>query len=77
MKTSDRPVGNTLILVGAGLILLGVIARLGLLSWFGNLPGDVRIENERTRVFAPITSMIVLSVVGSVLFNLFSRWFGE
>ncbi len=77
MKTSDRPVGNTLILVGAGLILLGVIARLGLLSWFGNLPGDVRIENERTRVFAPITSMIVLTVVGSVLFNLFSRWFGE
>ena len=52
-------------------------AKFGLLSWFGNLPGDIRIQNERTMVFVPITSMIVLSVVGSVLFNLVSRWFGE
>ena len=69
--------GNTLILIGAGLIVLGILAKLGLLSWFGNLPGDIRIENERTTIFAPITSMIVLSVVGSILFNLVSRWFGE
>lgn len=69
--------GNTLIVVGVGLILLGVLVKLGLLSWFGNLPGDIRIENERSTIFAPITSMIVLSVIGSVLFNLISRWFGE
>ncbi len=69
--------GNTLIIVGAGLVVLGILAKFGLLSWFGNLPGDIRIENERTTIFAPITSMIVLSVVGSVLFNLVSRWFGE
>lgn len=69
--------GNTLIIVGAGLVLLGILAKFGLLSWFGNLPGDIRIQSERTTVFAPITSMIVLSVVGSVLFNLISRWFGE
>ncbi len=69
--------GNTLIIVGAGLVVLGILAKFGLLSWFGNLPGDIRIQNERTTVFVPITSMIVLSVVGSVLFNLVSRWFGE
>ena len=69
--------GNTLIVVGAGLVVLGILAKFGLLSWFGNLPGDIRIENERTTIFAPIASMIVLSVVGSVLFNLVSRWFGE
>jgi len=76
-KAPDRPVGNTLIVVGVGLIVLGVLVKLGLLSWFGNLPGDIRIENERSTIFAPITSMIVLSVVGSVLFSLISRWFGE
>lgn len=69
--------GNTLIIVGAGLVALGILAKFGLLSWFGNLPGDIRIQNERTTIFAPITSMLVLSVVGSVLFNLVSRWFGE
>lgn len=68
---------NTLIIVGAGLVLLGILAKLGLLSWFGNLPGDIRIQNERTTVFVPITSMIVLSIVGSAVFNLVSRWFGE
>jgi hypothetical protein len=70
-------VGNTLIIVGTGLVVLGILSRLGLLSWFGNLPGDIRIENERTMIFAPITSMIVLSVVGSVLFSLVRRWLGE
>jgi hypothetical protein len=70
-------VGNTLIIVGAGLVVLGILAKFGLLSWFGNLPGDIKIQNERTTVFAPITSMILLSVVGSVLFNIVSRWFGE
>ncbi len=69
--------GNTLIIIGAGLVVLGILAKFGLLSWFGNLPGDIRIQSERTTVFVPITSMIVLSVVGSVLFNLVSRWFGE
>lgn len=69
--------GNTLIIVGTGLVVLGILSKLGLLSWFGNLPGDIRIENERTMIFAPITSMIVLSVVGSVLFSLVSRWLGE
>jgi hypothetical protein len=70
-------VGNTLIIVGVGFVVLGVLAKFGLLSWFGNLPGDIRIQNERTTIFVPITSMIVLSVVGSALFNLVSRWFGE
>lgn len=69
--------GNTLIIIGAGLVVLGILAKFGLLSWFGNLPGDIRIQNERTTVFAPITSMLVISVVGSLLFNLASRWFGE
>lgn len=68
---------NTLIIVGAGLVVLGILAKFGLMSWFGNLPGDIRIQNERTTVFAPITSMLVISVVGSVLFSLASRWFGE
>ena len=69
--------GNTRISVGAVFGVRGSLAKLGLLAWFGNLPGDIRIQNERTTIFAPITSMIVLSVVGSVLFNIVGRWFGE
>ena len=68
---------NALIWIGLAIALIGVLARFGLLSWFGNLPGDIRIENDRSTVFIPITSMIVISVVGSVALSLASRFFGE
>ena len=64
-------------LIGAGvvLLLLGVVLHYapGLLSWFGKLPGDIRLESERSNTYIPITSMIVLSVVLTVLVNLFKR----
>ena len=69
--------GNVLIGLGLVLVLVGVGARLGLFGWFGRLPGDVRIEGERTSFSAPITSMILVSVVGSVLLNLLLRYFRE
>lgn len=64
--------GTVLMLVGAGIVVLGALVRFapGLFSWFGNLPGDIRIEGESSRVFIPITSMIVLSVIATVIVNL-------
>jgi len=41
--------------------------------FFGRLPGDIRIENEHTRIYIPITTMIVLSIVLSLLLHLFKR----
>jgi hypothetical protein len=68
---------NVLIVIGAALLVVGVLLRFfpGLFSWFGNLPGDIRYEGENTTVFIPITSMLVVSVVATVLFNLFGRMF--
>ena len=64
-----------LIVAGLLLLLLGVVFHYapGLLSWFGKLPGDIRIESEHSRTFIPITSMIILSVVLTVLLNIFFR----
>lgn len=64
--------GNLLMLLGALALVLGALLRFapGLFSWFGNLPGDIRVEGESSRVFMPITSMIVVSVVATILFNL-------
>lgn len=69
-------VGNLLIAAGVGLVVVGLAVRLGLFAWFGNLPGDIRIDGDRTRVFVPITSMLIVSVVASVLLNLVGRWLG-
>ncbi|CDZ96002.1 DUF2905 domain-containing protein [Pseudomonas saudiphocaensis] len=64
-----------LMAAGALLLLLGVALHYApwLLNWFGKLPGDIRIESERSRTFIPITSMIILSLVLTVLVNLFRR----
>jgi len=66
-------VGNLLIVVGLGLVVVGVLVRFGLFGWFGRLPGDMRLEGERTSVFIPITSMILLSIVLTIVLNLFLR----
>jgi hypothetical protein len=68
---------NLLIAVGAGIVVVGVALRYfpWLFSWFGNLPGDIRRETENTKIFIPITSMLVVSVVGSVILGLVSRLF--
>lgn len=70
----ERSTGFLLIAAGAGLIILGVLAWSGALSWFGRLPGDLRIERPNLRVYVPITSMILLSVVLSLVLALLRRW---
>ena len=68
---------NLLIAIGAGLVLLGLTLRYfpGLFSWFGNLPGDIRRETENSTIFIPLTSMLVVSVVASVVLSLVNRLF--
>lgn len=64
-----------LIVAGAVLIALGVALQLApwLFGWFGRLPGDIRMESGRHRVFIPLTSMLLVSIALSILFNLFRR----
>lgn len=64
-----------LMATGALLLLLGVALHYapGLLNGFGKLPGDIRIGSERSRTLIPITSMIILSLVLTILVNIFRR----
>jgi hypothetical protein len=67
--------GTILIALGVGLILVGLLIWSGSLSWFGRLPGDIRIERETVRVLIPITSMLLISVVLSLVLYLVRRFF--
>ena len=64
-----------LIIAGLILIVVGLVLHYApwLLNWFGRLPGDIRSETGDTRVFIPVTSMLLVSVILTVLVNLFSR----
>ncbi|MFC0711602.1 DUF2905 domain-containing protein [Azorhizophilus paspali] len=64
-----------LMILGAALLLPGIALQHAswLFSWFGRLPGDIHIETERGGLFIPFTSMLLISLVASLLFNLFRR----
>lgn len=64
-------------LIGAGIVLIvvGIVVKTGWLGWFGDLPGDIHIKREGYQVFIPLTSMIVISLVLSVLAALLRRFF--
>jgi hypothetical protein len=64
-----------ILVIGFGfvVILIGIVIYSGGLGWFGRLPGDIRIERGNTRVFFPITTMIVLSVGLSLLLAVVRR----
>lgn len=72
---SSRAFGLLVIAIGLAVVLLGLLVWSGALSWFGRLPGDVRVEGEHVRFYFPITSMILLSVVLSLLLSVLRRFF--
>ncbi len=67
--------GKFFIVLGAILVLIGLILTYapGLLSWFGRLPGDIRIQDENKFIFIPITSMIIVSILLTLIINLLFR----
>ena len=67
--------GKWIIVLGCALVLLGVAVQFapGLFSWFGKLPGDVRYEKGNFKLFFPLATMIIISVVATVLIRLFGK----
>jgi hypothetical protein len=69
----SRTLGLLLVALGLGVALVGLLVMAGLLGWFGRLPGDIRIEGENVRVFVPIVSMLLISLVLTLVFNFVRR----
>jgi hypothetical protein len=65
-----------LLIVAAGIIimLIGLAVWAGAFGWFGRLPGDIRIERESVRIYIPLASMLLISVVLSLLMYLLNRF---
>jgi len=70
----NRSIGLLLIVVGAAVILIGLLIYSGGLSWFGKLPGDIRYETERTHVYIPLVSMLLVSLVLSLIMYMLRRF---
>ncbi len=66
--------GRFLLYVGGGLVVLGaVVWGLGRIVDLGSLPGDIAYEGENVRIYLPLGTMLVLSIILTVLVNLVLR----
>ncbi|HEX2294290.1 MAG TPA: DUF2905 domain-containing protein [Actinomycetota bacterium] len=68
-----RNAGTVIVAIGVAIVVIGILVGRGWLSWFGRLPGDIRIESESTRVYVPLTSMLLVSLALTLVVNLFRR----
>lgn len=61
----------------AGLALLvagGLVWIIGRFLNLGDLPGDIAYQGDHIRIYAPITTAIILSIILTILLNLALRW---
>jgi len=65
--------GRFLVVIGLLLVVVGGLAMAGIRLPFGRLPGDIAITGDRGGLFVPLGTMLLVSVVLTVLFNLFLR----
>jgi len=71
---SMREIGKFLVLLGAIIVLLGLVLWSGFApKWLGRLPGDIRIEREHSSFYFPIVTCVIISIVLSIILSFFRR----
>lgn len=71
-NTGKIIVFSGIVLILAGLVVWQFSDKSG---WFGNLPGDIKIERENFRFYAPITTMLIISIILTVFIWLARKFF--
>ena len=66
-------IGRILPVIGLVIAGIGLLAVLGIRLPIGRLPGDISITGERGGIFIPITTMLIVSIVLTVLANVLFR----
>ena len=61
-------IGKTLIVIGAVLVAAGALWLAGSRLGLGHLPGDIVIERENFRLYFPLATCLLISVIVSAVF---------
>jgi hypothetical protein len=66
--------GRLVALAGAALLVVGGLIWLtGKIPLLGHLPGDIRIQRGNVSCFFPLTTMILVSLILTVILNILLR----
>lgn len=68
--------GKYLLIIGAIIMVIGLLFYLlgDRLNFLGRLPGDIRVERENFRFYFPLTTMILLSLIFTVVLHLIKKF---
>lgn len=63
-------VGKQIIILGLIILIIGIIYTYfrQYLSWFGNLPGDIKWVGTTTRIYFPIISLLLISLLLNLVY---------
>ncbi len=69
--------GKWIIVAGILIVIVGIIIYFfhDKLNWLGKLPGDIRFEKENFGFYFPITTMIILIILLTLLINILKKFF--
>jgi hypothetical protein len=69
-----EPVGRLLVILGVFITVLGAIVLLTpRVPWLGRLPGDIVIHRDDLTIYIPLTTMLLVSVLLSVVLSVIGR----
>lgn len=67
-------VGKTLMIFGLLLLVAGAVVYFGgKYSLLGKLPGDIHVERENFSFHFPVVTSLIVSIVLTIILNLFLR----
>lgn len=69
--------GRLLLIIGLVIAFAGVaiLVAVRFFPWLGHLPGDFRYESDTVRLYFPLATMLIVSILGSILLNIVLRIF--
>ena len=70
LHTEDMPPGRLLIIIGIALVVLGVLVTY---TRIGRLPGDLSLTGKNFRLYFPLTTCIILSVLLTLIMWIFRK----
>lgn len=71
----NKDTGLYLLIIGGVIILIGAFVYFfhDKLHWIGRLPGDIRVERENFRLYIPITTMLIFTLLFSLIVYLIRK----
>ncbi|MBN1309338.1 MAG: DUF2905 domain-containing protein [Chitinispirillaceae bacterium] len=66
-------VGRFLVIAGTVILILGILFMVADKLPLGRLPGDFHLGNNRFKIYIPLATSLLISVILTLILNFFSK----